>query len=74
MDLTSGGSRVSGRVEKRRYAGRCNSKKKMYYQEYAKAFGPTGLGKGQAVLQGTGGLTWRTGPVGPDPKEDSRKH
>jgi hypothetical protein len=51
VDLTCWGLRVSGRGERRSFRGRHNSKKKMYYHEYAKAFGPTGSGEGQGGLQ-----------------------
>jgi hypothetical protein len=51
MDLTCRGPRVSGMGTRRRFGGRHNSENKMYYQEYAEAFGPTRPGEGQSGLQ-----------------------
>jgi hypothetical protein len=63
MDPTCGAPCVSRRGESSQFSRRRNSEKKMYDQEYAKAFGLTGSGEGQGGLRGTSGPSLRIGPV-----------
>jgi hypothetical protein len=61
LELTCGGSRVSGRGERRQFGRRRNLEKKTYYQEYAKVFKPTGPAKGKMIC---GGLAGHHGGLG----------